>query len=561
MIRPETDPAQDPESLDAKLAALMAALVAKDAALDALCKEHEDTLLQRDHFKAAFEEAEAERRRLDDLIQQLKRGQSGPKSERLDPGQYQLALENAEQDRAIATAAREAGAAATGSPVAKRPRRSPAQRVLGHLPAHLDRYEVRVEPASTLCPCCGGTMHPIAEDRTERLDIVPMHLRVRVTVRPRYGCRHCAEAVVQAPAPDAVIPGGLPTQALLAHIAVAKYGDGSPLYRQAQIFARDGIVLDRQLFADWMGRTAWWLKPLWERLLTGILGSPKLFVDDTRLPVLARGRKTTKTGALWGIARDDRPWAGEQPPAVAYVYTEDRVYDRARQILAGYTGTLQVDGWGGFKRLSGQQDATKAEIGPVTLAFCWAHARRELIEIQRSTQSPIATEVLRRIAELYCLEDNIRGQPPDQRRAVRQDKAKPLVEALKTYLEEQLGIVSGKMPIAKAMRYLLNHWDGLCLFLENGRVDLDNNPIERLHRVVATGRRNSLFAGSDAGARSWAIFTSLIQSAKLNGVNPTAYLTDVLDRMVSGAVKAHQLDRLLPWHWKAELDGQAAASP
>jgi transposase len=293
--------------------------------------------------------------------------------------------------------------------------------------------------------------------------------------------------------------------------------------------------------------------------VSSVLASPKLFVDDTRLPVLTKGGKTPKIGALWGLGRDDAPWQGALPPAVAYVYTQDRVYARAQEVLAGYTGILQVDGWGGFKRLTGRPDAGKADIGPVTLAFCWAHGRREFVEIHQSTASPIAEEVLRRIAALYRIEDTIRGQPPDARKAVRQDRSQPIVEALKVYLEQQLTRVSGKMPVAKAIRYLLNHWDGLCVFLHDGRVEIDSNTIERRHRVIATGRRNSLFAGSDSGARAWAIFTSLIQTARLNGLDPVAYLTDVLERMVSGAVKANDLARLLPWTWKAEQDARAAA--
>ena len=244
---------------------------------------------------------------------------------------------------------------------------------------------------------------------------------------------------------------------------------------------------------------------------------------------------------------------------MAYVYTEDRVWDRAREVLADYTGVLQVNGWGGFKRLTGKQDAVPDDAGAVTLAFCWSHGRRQFFEIHQSSQSPIAGEVLRRIAELYRIEDAIRGQPPDARRAVRQDRSRPRVEALKVYLEEQLARVSGKMPVAKAIRYMLSHWDGLCVFLTDGRVELDTNTIERLHRIVATTRKNALFAGSDSGARSWAIFTSLIQSAKMNGLNPFEYLKDVLERVVSGDVKAHQLDCLLPWNWKVERTGRTTA--
>jgi transposase len=550
---------EENEQLRAKLAEMAALLEQQNAALISLTQERDELAAERDHFKAAYEEAEADRQRLDELLQQLKRAQSGPKSERLDPDQFQLALENVEQDLATVAAAREDAAA--GPPgEAQRKRRVPAKRLLGHLPRHLEREEIRIEPADTTCPCCGGPLHEIAAETSERLHVVPMKLRVRVIVRPKYGCRSCAGAVVQAPTPDCAIPGGLPTEALLAQIAVAKFQDGLPLYRQGQIFARDGVTLDRQTLADWVGRTAWWLKPLWEQLVSCVLASPKLFVDDTRLPVLAKGAKTPKIGALWGLGRDDAPWQGALPPAVAYVYTQDRIYARAQEVLAGYTGILQVDGWGGFKRLIGQPDVGKANAGPVTLAFCWAHGRREFVDIHQSTASPIAEEVLRRIAALSRIEDTIRGQPPDTRKAVRQENSKPIVEALKLYLEEQVTRVSGKMPVAKAIRYLLTHWDGLCVFLEDGRVEIDSNTIERRHRVIATGRRNSLFAGSDAGARSWALFTSLIQTARLNGLDPVAWLTDVLERIVSGAVKANDLDRLLPWNWKAEQNARATAA-
>jgi transposase len=513
----------------------------QNVALNALDDERNGLKSERDHFKGAFEEADAERQRLELVIRQLLRAQFGRKSERLDPAQFQLTLENLEQEIAAAKAPRQDAA---DSDANQRPRRAPARRNLGHLPAHLERYEVVIEPEDRNCPCCGGALHQIDVEETERLDAVPLRLRVRVTRRPIYGCRSCAEAVVQAPAPDSAVPGGLPTEGLLAQVAVAKYNDGLPLYRQAQILERDGVHLDRATLSDWMGRTAWWLKPLWELLLGSVLSSPKLFCDDTRLPVLAPGKGKTSTGYLWGLARDDSPWRGDLPPAVAYVYTEDRVWDRAREVLADYTGVLQVDGWGGFKRLTGKQDAVPDDAGSVTLAFCWSHGRRQFFEIHQSSQSPIAGEVLRRIAELYRIEDEIRGQPPDARQAVRQESSKPRVEALKVYLDEQLMRVSGKMPVAKAIRYMLSHWDGLCVFLTDGRVELDTNTIERLHRIVATTRKNALFAGADSGARSWAIFTSLIQSARMSGINPFEYLKDVLERIVSGDVKAHGAIRL-----------------
>jgi transposase len=425
----------NPDQLLAKLIEMEGLLEQQRAALNAL-------EIKRDHFKSAFEEADTERQRLELIIRQLVRAQFGRKSERLDPEQFQLTLENLEQEIAAATAAQPD---TEDAEVNRRRRRAPARRNLGHLPAHLERYEVLVDLEDKSCPCCGGGLHPIGIEATERLDLVPLRLRVRVTKRPIYGCRHCAEAVIQAPAPDSAVPSGLPTEALLAHVAVAKYNDGLPLYRQAQILERDGLHLDRATLSDWMGRTAWWLKPLWELLLGSVLSSPKLFCDDTRLPVLAPGTGKTRTGYLWGIARDDSPWQGELPPAVAYVYIEDRAWNRARQVLAAYTGVLQVDGWGGFRRLTGEPDALQAEAGPVTLAFCWSHGRRQVFEIHQATQSPIAGEVLRRIAELYRIEDAIRGQPPDARRAARQDRCKPKVEALKVYLEEQLTRVSGTL--------------------------------------------------------------------------------------------------------------------
>src|SRR3954469_4483951 len=443
-----TEPAPahlNPDQLLAKLIEMEGVIERQKVTLNALDDERNGLKNERDHFKSAFEEADAERQRLELVIRQLVRAQFGRKSERLDPEQFQLTLENLEQEIAAAKATRQDAEDAEEN---RRVRRTPARRNLGHLPTHLERYEVVIEPEDRSCPCCGGALHPIGVEETERLDAVPLRLRVRVIRRPIYGCRGCAEAVVQAPAPDSAIPGGLPTEGLLAHVAVSKYNDGLPLYRQIlerdgvhldpvgllahvavskyndglplyrQILERDGVHLDRATLSDWMGRTAWWLKPLWELLLGSVLSSPKLFCDDTRLPVLAPGKGKTSTGYLWGLARDDSPWRVDLPPAVAYVYTEDRVWDRAREVLADYTGVLQVDGWGGFKRLTGKHNTVQDDALSVTLAFCWSHGRRQFFEIHQSSQSPIAGEVLRRIAELYRIEDEIRGQPPDARRAV-----------------------------------------------------------------------------------------------------------------------------------------------
>jgi transposase len=365
--------------------------------------------------------------------------------------------------------------------------------------------------------------------------------------RPRYGCRACEEAVVQAPAPERAITGGMATEALLAHVLVAKYADFLPLYRQAQIFARQGIELDRSTLCDWVGRACWWLEPLWRLLRRHVLGSTRIFADDTPLPVLDAGRGRTKTGRLWGYAVDDRPWNGSTPPAVVYLYAEDRKGEHPATHLAGFQGVLQVDGYSGFKSL-----LENRRPGVIRLAFCWAHCRRRFYEIHQATGSPLAEEVLRRIGELYAIEAEVRGRPAEERRTVRQERSKPMVEALHAWLTVQLGRVSGRSTLAGAIRYALRHWTGLVLFLEDGRLELDTNVIERAIRPIALGRKNALFAGSDGGARHWAIVASLMATAKLNGVEPLAWLTDVLERMVSGRTNAHELERLLPWNWKAE---------
>ena len=420
-------------------------------------------------------------------------------------------------------------------------------RDLGALPAHLPRVEVLVDVEDKSCPCCGESMHVIGEDTSEMLDIVPAQLRVKVIRRPRYGCRACEEAVVQAPAPERPITGGMASEALLAHVLVAKYADFLPLYRQAGIFARQGIALDRSTLGDWVGRACWWLEPLWHLLRRHVMGSTRIFADDTPLPVLDPGRGRTKTGRLWGYAVDDRPWNGSMPPAVVYLYAEDRKGEHPAAHLAGFEGILQVDGYSGFKGLLENRPP-----GAIRLAFCWAHCRRRFYEIHQATGSPLAEEGLRQIRELYVIEAEVRGRPAEDRRATRQERSKPIVEALNGWLTAQLGRVSGKSTLAEAIRYALRHWTGLLLFLDDGRLELDTNTIERAIRPIALGRKNSLFAGSDGGARHWAIVASLVATAKLNGVEPLAWLTDVLERMVSGQTKAHELERLLPWHWKAE---------
>jgi transposase len=513
--------------------------------IDLAALPSDPTLLQQAvrELAAALTTKNAEIEKLHALIKQLQRSQFGRRSEQLDADQLQLGLEDLAQAVAAVTAAQEAA-----GPVSETsPCRPPTRRNRGALPSHLPRIEVVVDVEDKTCPCCGEALHVIGEDRSEMLDVIPAQYRVKVIRRPRYGCRACEGAVVQAPAPERPIDGGMATEALIAQVLVAKYSEHLPLYRQAQVFARHGIELDRSTLSDWIGRACWWLEPLYERLLARILSSTRIFADDTPLPVLDPGRGRTKMGRLWAYAVDDRPWNGPGPPAVAYVYAEDRKGERPAAHLAGFTGILQVDGYGGFKRLAGDGPS-----GPVRLAFCWSHCRRYFYDCHQATKSPIAFEALQQIGRLYAVEAQIRCCPAEERLAARREHSRPIVDALKTWLSAQLERISGKSSLAEAIRYALRHWDGLSLFLADGCIELDTNVVERAIRAIALGRKNSLFACSDAGARHWAIAASLIASAKLNGVNPQAWLTDVLERMVSGRIKSHALDTMLPWAWKAE---------
>ena len=501
----------------------------------------------------------AEIERLQLQLAGLRRNRFGRRSEQLGDEQLQQGIEDLEQSVAEQQAGLDAAAATEPSKpepnAAASPPAKPSKRNRGALPAHLPRVELIVDVEDKACPCCGGTMHVIGEDRAEMLDYVPARLRVRVIRRPRYGCRGCEEAVVQAPAPERPIDGGMATEALLAHVLINKYCDHLPLYRQTQIFAREGVTLDRSTLCNWVGRACWWLTPLHELMMTTVLASPKIFADDTTLPVLDPGRGKTKTGRLWCYAVDNRPWRGPGHPAAVYMYSANRKGDHPEEHLKGYGGLLQVDGYAGFNGL------VTDPIGDAPqLAFCWAHTRRKLHDIFAATKAPLAEEALRRIAALYAIEIDLRGHAAEDRQRVRQQQSRPLVETMHAWLNETLGRISGRSTLAQAIRYALNHWEGLILFLDDGRLELDTNTVERAIRPVTLCRKNALFAGSDSGGRHWAIVMTLIQTAKLNGVEPLAWLTDVLERIVMGRTKNHELDTLLPWNWKAARDAEAAGT-
>jgi transposase len=375
----------------------------------------------------------------------------------------------------------------------------------------------------------------IGEDTGERLDIVPAQFRVLVVRRPKYACRACENVVVQAPAPARLIEGGLPTEATVAQVLVSKYADHLPLYRQAQIYARQGLNLDRSTLADWVGRAAFILRPVHERLLSVLKGSAKLFADETTAPVLDPGRGRTKTGQLWAYARDDRPWGGADPPGVVYVYAPDRKADRP---LDGFKGILQVDGYGGYRVL--------AEHGDIELAFCWAHVRRRFYELAAAGPAPIASEALERIAGLYAVENDIRGRSAEERRAVRQERSRLIIGDLEPWLRAKLALISQKSKLAEAIRYALSRWEGLTRFIDDGRIEIDSNVVERTIRPIALNRKNALFAGSDGGGEHWAVIASLIETCKLIGVEPRAYLTDVITKIVNGHPNS-RIDELLPW--------------
>ena len=454
----------------------------------ALLQQMLRTLLNR------HSELHAEYTKMRLLLERLTRHQFGRRSEQLSDEQLQLGLEDLEQSIAENEAEQDAAQNARDPT----PQRKRAARNHGSLPGHLPRYEVLIDDAAGACPNCCGKLHVIGETRSEQLDIVPAQLRVRVTRRSRYACRACEQAVVTAEAPARPIDGGMPTEALIIHVLISKYCDFLPLYRQSQMLARQGVVLDRSTLCNWVGTACWWLTPLYDLLISTVLASPKVFADDTPLPVLDPGRGRTKTGRLWCYAVDDRPWCGPSHPAAAYVYSEDRRGIRPATHLAQFRGVLQVDGYDGFKRLAGD----RADHS-VQLAFCWVHMRRAFYQYYVSTKSPIAAELLARVASLYAIEAEIRLHPAEHRRQVRQERSRPIVEALHAWLQAQLPRVPGASDLAKAMRYALKHWPGLVAFLDDGRIEMDTNVVERAIRPNTLNRKNALFAGSDGGARHW----------------------------------------------------------
>jgi transposase len=493
-------------------------------------------------------------------IAKLKKQAFGKSSEKVEREieQLELALEDlliatAESDTVPPAEDEAATAAPAGETAKRKPRRRP--RVSETIP----RERRELDPGSC-CPDCGGDLRPVGEDVSEILDMVVAQLKVLEIARPKKSCRRC-EKMVQASAPSRPIPGSMASATLLAYILVSKFDDHLPLYRLAEIFARMGADIPDSTLVDWCGRAMKVLKPLIDRIDDEVMGSDLLHADDTPIRVLDRSLrdrglgKGVKKGRIWAYVRDQRPWAGTAPPGAVYRFAPDWKEEHVRDHLRQTSGILQADGYKGYAKLYDPGPDGAAQLRE---AACWAHLRRDFHDVWTATGSAIAREALDRIGALYDIEREITGQPADVRRSVRQKQSKPRVEAFRAWAEQQLTRLPGKSDLARAFRYGLSRWPSFCLFVEDGRVAIDNNPAERALRPVGIGRKNWLFAGADTGAETLARAMTIVETAKMNGLDPQAYLADVLARINDHMI--NRLDELLPWNWSPVATPQAKAA-
>lgn len=543
------EPLPDLDSLDREaLAALIlaqqeqltAARAAQEEELRTLRAEldsHLATLaLQSRELEARSEQIE----RLKLMIDKFRHMMFGRRSEKLvvQLEQMELQLEELEADQAEAESV--ADSLKPDETVKPRGKRRP-------LPEHLPREVITHSPATDGCSDCGASLRQFGEDVTEQLEYVPENFRVIRHVRPKFACSGC-DKVVEAPAPSRPIQRGLAGPGLLAHVLVSKYCDHLPLYRQSEIFARQGVEIERSTLAGWVGAASDLFSSLMA-LRKHVMSGMKLHADDTPIPVLAPGNGKTRTGRLWTYVRDDCPAGDETPPAVWFAYSEDRKGEHPRQHLTTFRGALQADAYAGFYHLYS---------GDIYEVACWAHARRKFHEIHAIHASPTTTEALARIAALYAIEEEIRGKPADLRLTIRQTRARPLIDDLHSWMEKSLGSLSPKSETAGAIRYALSRWRAPTRYVDDGRLEIDNSAAERALRVVALGRKNYLFAGSDAGGDRAAAFYSLIGTAKLNGIDPELYLRTVLARIAEHPV--NRIDELLPWNLAADLESTTKAA-
>ena len=502
------------------------------------------------HARAEVSSAEALITHLRLTIAKMRREMYGPRSERkarlLD--QMELQLEELEASAAEDDlAAEQVAPPAETTPVRAFTRRKPARQPL---PAHLPRERVIV-PGPEACACCGSPrLAKLGEDVTETLEVIPRQWKVVQYVREKFTCREC-EKISQTPAPFHVLPRGFAGPSLLAMILFEKYGQHQPLNRQSERYGREGVPLSLSTLADQVGACALLLRPLYDLIRAHVFAGRRVHGDDTTVPVLAKGQ--TRTGRLWTYVRDDRPFDGHDPPAAVFFYSRDRTAEHSERHLAGYSGILQADAYAGFNQLY----AAKRRPGPITEAACWAHGRRKFFELADVTAkargklkviAPLALEAVKRIDAIFDVEREINGDPAEQRLAVRRARVAPLVADLEAWMKAERARLSRGSDVVKAMNYMLNRWDSFTRFLTDGRICLTNNAAERALRGIALGRKSWLFCGSDRGGERAAVMYTLIQTAKLNDVDPQAWLADVLARINDHNIQ--NLDQLLPWNWK-----------
>jgi transposase len=508
-----------------------------DALRALIVTQHQHLVSTQDRLTTTEEQLrsrESEIEHLKLLIAKLRRMQFGRKSEKLEQQIEQLQLRLEDLQANAAQEKKENLRSSTNvSTAAAKPVRRP-------LPDHLPRQTRNHEPAETACPDCGGKLRKLGEDVSEMLEYWPASFFVIRHVRPKLSCTAC-ERIVQAAAPSRPIERGIAGPGLLAHVLVSKYADHLPLYRQSEIYARHEVDLERSTLADWVGATSQLLAPLVEALRAYVMATGKLHADDTPVPVLAPGTGKTKTGRLWTYVRDDRPAGDPAAPAVWFAYSPDRKGEHPERHLREFRGTLQADAYAGFQQLY--------QNGRIQEVACWAHVRRKWYDLQQAHALPVATEALERIAALYAIEKEIRGRPPDERKQVRQARAKPLLDSLRQWFEATLSKLSRKSDTTAAIQYALSRWSALVRYCDDGHLEIDNNAAERALRAVAVGRKNYLFAGSDRGGERAAALYSLIGSAKLNGLDPESYLREVLTRIADHPIR--RIEELLPWNLAA----------
>lgn len=470
------------------------------------------------------------------VIDKYKRMIFGTKSEKLkgELEQLEFQLEELETEQAARQAQEPHSPRATNKSRPRAPRKP--------LPEDLPREVITHPPASTCCPDCGGALRQFGEDVSEQLERVPASYRVIQHVRPKFACGAC-EQVVQAPAPARPIDQGLPGPGLLAHVLVSKFADHLPLYRQSEIYAREGVDICRSTLAGWVGAASELLGPLVDQITRHVLAGSKIHADDTPVPVLAPGKGKTKTARLWTYVRDDRPAGYQTAPAVWFAYSQDRKGEHPRQHLKDFRGALQADAYSGFHHLYGE--------GAIYEVACWAHARRKFHDVHLAHASPTTTEAMLRIGALYGIEEEIRGKPAEHRCSVRQARARPLLDSLRHWMEKALRSLSTKSETAAAIRYALSHWRALTRYVDDGRLEIDNSAAERSLRAVVLGRKNYLFMGSDSGGQRAAALYSLIGTAKLNGLDPALYLRTVLAKLPEHPI--NQIQQLLPWNLAPSL--------